>query len=45
MENLFSQASYNASLDPSKSDADLTAGQTIVGVTPDPNAATPKSSS
>lgn len=30
MENLFNQASYNASLDPSKSDADLVAGQTVV---------------
>lgn len=37
MENLFNQASYNASLDPSKSDADLVSGQTIVGTTPDPN--------
>ena len=37
MENLYNQASYNASLDPSKSDADLVAnpqGQTLVGITP-----------
>ena len=44
MESLYSQASYNASLDPNAKDADLVAGQTIVGgITPpaDPPKSTP----